>query len=101
MTSTKTIALPMLALVQYSMNALSHADRERGDDRAAQLAEAAEDDDQEGVDDVVGPERRADRPEQRRAHAGDAGQAGAEEERQPVDAAVGDAERGGERRGSA
>ena len=52
------------ASVQYSTNALQHAEREGGDHRAPQLPEAADDDDQERVDDVVGAERRADRAEQ-------------------------------------
>ena len=67
---------------------VGHPERERRDDRPAQLAEAADDDDQEGVDDVVEPERRADRTEQRQPHAGDPRQARAEDEGRAVDVGV-------------
>ena len=59
--------------------------------RALELADAADHDDQEGVDDVVGAHRRADRAEQGQRDPGDAGQAGADEEGQPVDPAGRDA----------
>ena len=55
---------------------------ERRDDGAAELAEAADDHDEEGVDHVAEADLEADGADQRDRHAGDAGQAGAEEERQ-------------------
>ena len=75
---------------------VEQAEREGGDDRAAQLAEPADDHDEERVDDVVGAERRPDRPDQGQRDAGDAGQARADEERELVDPAGVDAADRGE-----
>ena len=62
------------------MSVFTHADRQRGRDRAGQLPNPAQDHDHERVDDVVRAERRPDRADQRQRAAGDAGQAGAERE---------------------
>ena len=61
---------------------------ERADQRAPQIADAAEHHDHEAVDDVALAEIGADIVDLRQRHAGDAGDAGAEPEGQRVDAAV-------------
>ena len=94
--ATNTITLASDGLGPELDEGVEHAEAERGDHRAPQLAEAADHDDQERVDDVVGAERRADRAEQGERHPGDAGQAGADEERRAVDPVGGDARAGGE-----
>ena len=61
------------------------AEAERGDDGAGELADAAEDDDQERVDDVALAEVGADVADLRERDAAEAGDAGAEREREHVD----------------
>ena len=63
---------------------LHDAEHERGDHGALDLADAADDHHEEGVDDVVGAQVRRDRAHQGQRDAGDAGQARADEEREPV-----------------
>ena len=58
----------------------------RADQRAPQIADAAEHHDQEAVDDVALAEVGGDVVDLRQRHAGDAGDAGAEPEGQRVDA---------------
>src|SRR5687768_11822577 len=62
------------------------AEHERGVDRAGELADAAEDDDQERMDDVALAEVRPDISHLRERAAGEAGDAGAEAEGPGVDA---------------
>ena len=88
MTMTKTSTFAIEAGVPYSRKVLSPPIEKAAHDRADQLPDAAEDDDHEGIDDVVGAERRADGAEQRQRAAGDAGQAGAEREGRRVDDAA-------------
>ena len=67
------------------------AERERADQRAPQIADAAEHHDHERVDDVALPEIGRDVVDLRQCHAGDAGDAGAEPEGERVDARGADA----------
>ena len=85
---TNTITFASDAVVAVLDERVQDAERERGDHGALELAEAADDDDEEGVDDVALPERRAGRPDQGQRDTGDAGQAGADEEGDAVDARV-------------
>ena len=66
----------------------------RADQRAPEIADAAEHHDHEAVDDVALAEIGADVVDLRQRHAGDAGDAGAEPEGQRVDPAGADAHRG-------
>ena len=68
---------------------------QRADEGPPQIADAAEDDDHEAVDDVGLAQVGADVVDLAQRHAGDAGDAGAEAEGQRVDAAGADAHRRG------
>ena len=82
--STNTTTLASDAVVLYSMNEFRKPERERGDDGARELAEPADDDDEERVDDVALPDASGRSTRSASGHAGDAGEARADEERGDV-----------------
>ena len=94
MMNTRIAILPSTAPANGSRNLLAMPSVKRGDQRAPEIADAAEHHDQEAVDDVALPEIGADVVDLRQRDAGDAGDAGAEPEGERIDARGADAHRG-------
>ena len=101
MMSTRMAILPSTAPAKRLKELVGDAEHERADQRAPQIADAAEHHDHEAVDDVALAEIGADIVDLRQRDAGDAGDAGAEPESKRVDARGADAHRRPPWRGSA
>ena len=94
MMSTRIAILPSTAPAIGLEELVGDAEREGADQRAPEIADAAEHHDHEAVDDVALAEVGADVVDLRQRDAGDAGDAGAEPEGQRIDARGADAHRG-------